>query len=110
MQTRNELITMEESKLESMFRKELSNFEIMGIEAFLDEWYREYYGFGEEEKATENFLSLAYTSSSSYAMINECGNAEFNELTLSHFALTENNLLVAVCHDIEENYSYFWMN
>lgn len=110
MQTRNELITMEESKLESMFRKELSNFEIMGIEEFINEWFREYFGFDDEMKATENFLSLAYTSSSSYAMLNECGNAELNDLTLSHFALTENNLLVAVCHDDENDYSYFWMN
>jgi hypothetical protein len=107
MNTRNELITMEESKLESMFRKELSNFEIAGIESFINEWFEEYTGI---ENACEDFLQIAYTSSSSYAMINECGNAEFNDLTLSHFALTENNLLVAVCHDDEDNYSYFWMN
>jgi len=107
MDYRFDLVTMNEEKLEGMFKKDWSNFEIMGVEAFLDDWFEEYEGY---KAVCENVLQLAYTSSSSYAMLNECGNFEYNGLIVSHFAMTESNMLVMVCHDEDQEYSYYWMN
>jgi hypothetical protein len=46
---------------------------------------------------------LAYTSSSSYAMYNVTNKIWYDEKEISHFAITENNMLIMVCYDGGEN-------
>lgn len=89
------------------FKKEMSNIELEGIERILDTLSKN------EESAlfcvTAEHYGLAYTSSSSYAMYNVTEKifAEFPDKEISHFAITENDMLIVVVHDESEKTFYY---
>ncbi len=91
------------------FKKEMSNIEIEGIERIVETYH---HNNGELEAHFGNF-GFAYTSSSSYAMYNVTNEVyyhadDFEEpLTVNHFAITENDMLIMACEDEEENDHYF---
>lgn len=89
------------------FKKEMSEFEIRGIENYLEDAFDP--GFVER-------LGLAYTSSSNYALLGAC-NEELSIVTdeevsdpINHFALSDNNILYAVCNDKDEKESIWRIN
>lgn len=91
------------------FKLDMSNIEIQGIENILDK-LGETYDFLEGMYSDD--YGLIYSSTSSYAMlgVNEkigFGTDEREELLISHFAITENNMLVMVAEDKDENYYYY---
>ncbi|MBM7598123.1 hypothetical protein JOC34_000480 [Virgibacillus halotolerans] len=81
------------------FKKELSNIELKGIEIIINE---------NKEIPSTDKLGMAYTSSSSYGMYNACNEQQYYDgIIISHFAITENNMLIMACHDNNENYTYY---
>ncbi|MGV4321277.1 hypothetical protein [Bacillus mojavensis] len=90
------------------FKKNLSEIEIKGIEKIVDEYSMDYGKIPNSEG-----MEFAYTSSSQYAMYNVTGNVEFEDpetgivLEVSHFSITENDILLMVAYDVEENPFYF---
>lgn len=91
---------MREITCELKFKKELSNIELCGIEYILN-------GLGLSDGDFLGLVAddwgLAYTSSSSYAMYNVTEKIWFEiEKEVSHFAITENNMLIMVCTDDKE--------
>lgn len=85
------------------FKKEMSNVELYGIEAIIDEMYHDELFF-----ATAEGLGLAYVSSGDYAMYNICnGDYEHEGVNLSYFAITEDGRLWAVAYDEDENEVFF---
>ena len=59
----------------------------------------------------EEFFGLPYTSSSCYAMINNCNTEYFidieNQFNIKFFALTENGKVILSAWDRDENEKYF---
>lgn len=104
-------------KLNVAFKKDLSNIELFGIERILEKLHQNYIDddtiFEEGEllfiPCELEKYGLAYTSTSGYAMYNVTNAIDFGydssdfAITLSHFAITENDMLVAVCSNIYEN-------
>jgi hypothetical protein len=91
---------------ELKFKKELSNIELHGIERVLDlidmgEQIEELIGVNADD------YGLAYTSSSSYAMYNVTNTVAYNGQQISHFAITENDMLIMVTYDEDKNYYYY---
>lgn len=99
------------------FKEALSNIELAGIEHILGNMFNAWReGLLDEG---EGFLpckieeyGLAYTSSSAYAMYNvtnEIDIAYINDMpiTLSHIAITENDMLVFVGYDVYEHAHYY---
>ncbi|ALA13122.1 hypothetical protein TSARBOMBA_6 [Bacillus phage TsarBomba] len=85
------------------FKKEMSNVELYGIEAIINEMHKD-----EEFFATAEGLGLSYTSSGDYAMYNICnGDYEHEGANLSYFAITEDGRLWTVAYDEEENEVFF---
>jgi hypothetical protein len=86
----------------SEIKKNLSDFEIRGIKEYLNDYGQEYLDLD----SYVNHLGLAYTSSSGNGVLNVC-NGEFtiglDDWQVSHFVLTESDLLIAVCFDTDEN-------
>lgn len=84
------------------FKKDMSNIEIEGVERIAENW-------GKEELNIKdvNTFGFAYTSSSSYAMHNVTNHVEFEDMSIEHFAITENDMLIMVVSDSDENYLYF---
>jgi hypothetical protein len=81
------------------FKKDLSNIELMGIEHILNSFETDI----ESEVLMAEDYGLAYTSSSSYAMYNVTEHVVFDGLTVSHFSITDNDMLIMVCTDDDEN-------
>lgn len=109
--------SMRECNFDLKFKADLSNIEIEGVTAIAVHFIAS--NNGElfcEFIDKDDFI---YTSSSQYAMlsINDelilsvpsyFGNdIEKDELEVSHFAITVNNMLIMVCYDDDENYYYF---
>ncbi|MCR4362143.1 hypothetical protein NUG13_12460 [Bacillus subtilis] len=90
------------------FKAELSDIEIEGIERIVDNYS---YNYGDIPDT--DAMGFAYTSSSSYGMYNVTNYVEFEDdeegvlLEVSHFAITENEMLIMVAHDKEDNAVYF---
>jgi len=104
---------MEIRKIEQLnvnFKKDMSNIELHGIEAMLAEWMEEEHGY-RFTTSMSDFFGLAYTSSDGYAMYNATNEYiliyEGLYLPVSHFSITENNMLIIVCNDENENKNYF---
>jgi len=80
------------------FKKEMTELEIYGIERVIDTYYND-----EDFDFNTEALGLAYTSSSDYAMYNVCnGEFTYEDIVISHFAVTTQGHLVMICHDNEE--------
>ena len=93
------------------FKKDLSNIELLGIEkalenASLDVENVEFLPMVVE--SAKDYFGLSFTSSSSYAMYG-VDTLIFIEdgIQISHFSMTENNMLIIVAHDNDENYFYY---
>lgn len=95
---------MKKIEFDIQFKKNLSDVEVIGIEAIVDILQEVHI-----LNANTNGLGLAYTSSSSYAMHNVCngGTFKYKGYKIHHFAITENDMLIMVCEDEEENYHYY---
>lgn len=100
---------MRKINFELNFKKNMSNIEIAGICAIVENYkYHngDLYGYDIENG------DFYYTSSSSYAMLNidkltYIDDETDTHLQVSHFAITENDTLIMVCHDDYENYFYY---
>ncbi|ALA07631.1 hypothetical protein BC01_044 [Bacillus phage BC01] len=85
------------------FKKEMSNVELYGIDAIIDEMYHD-----DALLTNAEGLGLAYVSSGDYAMYNICnGDYEHEGVYLSYFAITEDGRLWAVAYDDEEEEVFF---
>ena len=95
---------MRKVDFEVEFKKDLSNIEIKGIKSIVDTLQEAYI-----INANSDGLGLAYTSSTSYAMLGVCngGNFKYEGNQISHFSITENNMLIMVCEDGKENLYYY---
>lgn len=93
---------------EPEFKKNLSEIEIKGIERIVDEYSADYGRIPDSEG-----MEFAYTSSSQYAMHNVTASVNFKDpetgvvLEVSHFSITENDILLMIAYDVEENPFYF---
>jgi hypothetical protein len=87
------------------FKKEWNNIEIKGVEAILQEGFKEYYNI----KNAEDYFGLPYTSTSSFAMMSNTNSKfEIEEgWRLEYFAITNNNMLIMIAWDEDENERYF---
>lgn len=93
---------MRKVNFEIEFKKDMSNIEIEGVIAIVKNLY-DYSINGDD---------FVYTSSSSCAMLSIDGLTYLDDeldthLTVSHFAISENDMLIMVCHDDDENYYYY---
>jgi hypothetical protein len=89
-------------------KKEMTEFELRGVYSFLDEYLTEFYDDGEKyDSATD--LALGYVGGV-IACTTQTGlpgaPQEVKDYQLQYFALTENNVLLAVVED-ENNKSYY---
>ena|SRR5690554_2941289 len=100
---------MRKINFELNFKKDMSNIEIEGVIAIVCNYkYQngDLYGYDIDSG------DFYYTSSSSYAMLSidfltYVDDETDTHLTVSHFAITESDMLIMVCHDDYENYYYF---
>lgn len=89
------------------FKKKWSEIELRGVKSILQEFFKEYH----EIENFSDYFAIGYSSSSEYAMLN-CQNKEFaiHGAQISHFALTQDNKIVAVAFDSNDNYRFFNVN
>lgn len=114
----NKMLLMNDFK--KVFKKEWSEYETLGVIQFIEKYFKEHKedfkivaGNFKAWESIDSILGLPYTSSSSYAMLDatcnvDCRNTD--NLRLDHFALTENNILIAVYQDDNENEFYYRMD
>src|SRR5690554_3851263 len=100
---------MRKINFELNFKKDMTNIEIEGVIAIVKNYK---YNNGDLYGYDVDSGDFIYTSSSSYAMLGIDGLTYVDEesdthLTVSHFGITENNMLIMVCHDDYENYFYY---
>lgn len=100
---------MRKINFEIEFKKDMSNIEIEGVIAIVKNYK---YNNGELYGYDIDSGDFIYTSSSSYAMLSVDGLTYLDDeldthLTVSHFAISENDMLIMVCHDDDENYYYY---
>lgn len=101
---------MRKLDFEPKFKDELSNIEIAGIERIVDR-----YSYNHGTIPDYDQMGLTYIRSRSYAMynVNATDRVEYKDketgvsLEVSHFAITENNMLIMVARDAEGNDIYF---
>ncbi|AGY48397.1 hypothetical protein Slash_108 [Bacillus phage Slash] len=82
--------------------KDMSNFEITGIESYIAEWFEEMEGYEVE-------VSTAY-SSSTVPMLNVMNYVEYEGMEVSYFALVNAHTLVMVLEDEKENNHYYYIS
>ena len=82
-------------------KNEWSDIEVAGVEKLVQEYFSEY----TKIKNVIDFFGLPYTSSSSFAALWNTNTTFTIEegINLIGFAITENNILVAIGEDSEEN-------
>lgn len=92
-----------------VFKKELSEIEIAGLQYIIDKAKMDINNniFGKRGEP----VSLAYTSSSGYAMHNVMDTmryiGEYDDLEINHLAITEGDMAIMVCVDKNERYHYY---
>ena len=97
---------MRKIDFEPTFKKEMSNIEIEGIESIAKRLNYDDCG------VIGNDWQFAYTSSGDHAMHNNMGEMRIedldsdNILDIGYFAITENDMLIMVCEDMDENRIY----
>ena len=86
-------------------KKEWSEIETKGAEAIIQEYFSEYHSI----KDTSDKFGLAYTSSGDFAALWNTNTIYEIEkgIKLIGFAITENNILVAIGEDQQENNSLY---
>lgn len=85
------------------FKKEISNVEIYGIEAIINELHEE-----ETLEVNADELGLAYTSNTDYGTLNACnGIGDHEQFNINSFAILSDGRLIMICFDTADTAQYF---